>query len=179
MGHARLIAGSKIIFQEVLEAAYGLPITPNRLENLIQMKRRIETERVVPELAKRQIKLGTGGLGDIEWLVHLHEMRYPTATNAKGGGPFMLRIRNLAHAQLINALECEFLMGACRHLLETRLRLQLLGFDGDMLPENPDKLERLARATGDETANTFLSRHEPIVDGVRRLYLESLDRLLH
>jgi glutamate-ammonia-ligase adenylyltransferase len=179
LGHARLIHGSQDAFDVVLELAYGLPITPDRLQELLRMKHRVETERVKPQHLQRNVKLGNGGLNDLEWLVHLHEMRYPGATGADGGGPFDERIRRLFRAQLINALETEFLLSARTHLLDLRLRLQMLGYEEDLVPENPDKLDRLARSFGEVDGNAFLARHEPVIDGVRRLYNESIERLLH
>jgi glutamate-ammonia-ligase adenylyltransferase len=178
LGHARLLRGSGEAFEAVLEMAYGLSINATRMEELLEMKHRVETERVKPQHVRRNVKLGHGGLNDIEWLVHLNEMKYPMATDARGGGIFGDRIRHLAEAQLINALESEFLLTAHRHLLDVRLRLQLLGYEGDLVPENPDRLDRLARSCGDADGNSFLSRHEPVIDGVRRLYHESLERLL-
>ncbi len=178
LGHARLISGSPNAHNAVLEMAYGLSINPARMAELLEMKHRVETERVKPQHVRRNVKLGHGGLNDIEWLVHLHEMKYPIATEAKGGDSFQTRIRNLRNAELLNALESDFLLSAHSHLLDVRMRLQLLGYEEDLVPENPDKLDRLANSCGDAGGNHFLSRHEPVIDGVRRLYHEALERLL-
>lgn len=178
LGHARLLRGSHRALEVVRDMAYGISINAARMAELLDMKHRVETERVKPQHVRRNVKLGHGGLNDIEWLVHLHEMKYPKATEAERGGSFQDRIRRLARAELINALECDFLLSAHSHLLDVRLRLQLLGYEDDLVPENPDKLDRLARSCGDADGNSFLSRHEPIIDGVRRLYHESLERLL-
>jgi glutamate-ammonia-ligase adenylyltransferase len=178
LGHSRLVRGSSQTMTTILEMAYGLSINGARLQELLEMKHRVETERVKPQHLLRNVKLGNGGLNDVEWLVHLNEMKYPIATDAKGGGPFSERIRNLGRAQLLNSLESEFLVSAHFHLLDVRLRLQLLGYEGDLVPENPDKLDRLAKSVGDADGNEFLARHEPVIDGVRRLYHESLERLL-
>ncbi len=177
LGHARLVAGSPKALALVLESAYFLPLTPERLQDLVSMKRRVETERVLPQHLKRQVKLGHGGLNDIEWLVHLIEMRYPTATDAGTTTDMEQRIRNVGRAQLINAFEVELLIEARRHLLDVRTRLYLLGLSDDLVPENPDKLNRLAASCGLEDANAFLARHEPIVEAVRRMLLEGLERL--
>jgi hypothetical protein len=77
----------------------------------------------------------------------------------------------------VNALEVDLLLTARRHLLELRTRLYLLGQNDDLVPENPDRLDRLAQTLGFSEGNEFLANHELIIDGVRRLYTESLERL--
>lgn len=177
LGHARLISGSEEALDIVRHSAYGLPLTPERLHELVRMKRRVETERVKPQHVRRDIKLGLGGLNDIEWLVHLHEMRYPSAT--RGGTTTRMpdRIRSLARVNLINAVEADILLEAHAFLLELRALNYLQGMADDLLPENPDKLARLATVCGMGDANELLARYRGVTDQVRRLYLEALERL--
>ena len=141
------------------------------------MKKRIETERVKPQHIRREVKLGWGGLNDIEWFVHLHEMRYPTATHAGENRKMPDRIHALLRAGLINALESDQLLAAREHLLRVRARLTLLGLTKDLIPENPDKLDRLAHASGEKDANSFLAKHERMIDRVRAIYQDGLERL--
>lgn len=177
LGHSRKIAGSNEALGIVLHSAYGLPLSPERLHELTKMKRRVETERVKPQHVKRDVKLGAGGLNDIEWLVHLHEMRYASSTNAGTTTDMDARIRRLAQANLINALEAETLREAHRYLLDLRTLIYLQGLPDNLLPENPDKLSRLARACGMQEANELLAHHQLVTEHVRRLYLEALERL--
>lgn len=177
LGHARQIAGNPEGLNVVLHSAYGLPLTPERLRELVKMKRRVETERVRPQHVHRDVKLGYGGLSDIEWLVHLHEMRYPSATKAGTSVRMPERIANLARAGLLNAIEAELVAEARRYLLELRLRIYLQGHEDDLLPENPDRLDRLAHGMGEAGANELLARHRDTTEAVRRLYLEGLERL--
>lgn len=177
LGRSRLVAGSPRAEALVRKASYAVPLTPERLQELVAMKRRIETERVLPTQFHRHVKLGFGGLGDIEWFVQLHQMRYPTASRAGLQVATEDRIRELARAQLINAVESEALLGALRYLLRLRTRLQLLGFETDLIPENPDKLERLARLEGFDDPNAFLAHHERVIGQVRSIYVGGLERL--
>jgi len=177
LGHARLIRGGEESLKIVQHCAYGLPLTPERLQELLKMKRRVETERVKPQHIHRQIKLGSGGLNDIEWLIHLNEMRYPTASRAGETTDMDERIKSVAGARLLNALEAEMLLDARKFLLDLRARIYLLGVDEDLLPENPDKLDRLARSCGFEDGNSLLARHQLVVGPVRRMYTEGVDRL--
>jgi glutamate-ammonia-ligase adenylyltransferase len=161
----------------VLKIAYGLPLNPERLQELTRMKRRIETERVYPSHVMRQVKLGYGGLSDIEWLVHLTEMRYPSATSPGTNFEIEARVRSLGQASLLNALECQQLLEAWRHLLECRLRLRLFAFPDDLIPENPDKLNQLAHSMGFADGNAFLAHHRIQREATRAIFLDTLERL--
>jgi glutamate-ammonia-ligase adenylyltransferase len=177
LGQARLITGSSEARDLVSHVAYALPLTPERLRELLAMKTRIENERVSVQHRRRNVKLGLGGLNDVEWFVHLHEMRFPTATKAGANPDMGVRIRTLGQARLINAVEVEELLEARRHLLDVRARLSLMGIAHDTVPENPDKLHRLATAFGLSDGNAFLARHERVIEVVRQLYTEGLERL--
>lgn len=177
LGSSRLVRGSTKAREVLLRAAYAMPLTPERLKELTTMKKRIEAERVQPQHRRRNVKLGHGGLGDIEWFVHLHEMRYPTATQVGENPKLEDGIRALGRARLINAVETEQLLAALHHMQTVRFRLALLGFKDDLVPENPDKLDRLAHAWGDKDGNAFLERHEHMIDTVRAIYVEGMERL--
>jgi glutamate-ammonia-ligase adenylyltransferase len=177
LGHARLVAGSTESMALVRHAATTVPLTPERLSELTRMKKRIETERVRAQHSRRHVKLGYGGLNDIEWLVHLHEMRYPTATHLGEVTDLRSRIRILGATHLLNTIEVEQLLEAFDHLLRVRDGLDLQGSEDEVLPENPNKLDRLAQALGFRDGHDFLRHHTAIIDTVRRLYTESLERL--
>ncbi len=177
LGQARPVYGNPYSCALAQRVAYAMPLTPENLQELVTMKRRIETERVQPQYFKRDVKLGYGGLSDIEWLVHLFEMRYPTALETGKHVTEGDRIRRMAQAQLINAVERDQLVYARTHHLRVRNFLSLLGFTPDVLPENPDKLERIAGAMGLKSGYEFQKLHATIIESVRAIYLEGLERL--
>jgi glutamate-ammonia-ligase adenylyltransferase len=177
LGRGRLVIGDANAEEIVHHCAYGLPLSPERLLELTKMKRRIETERVKPQHLHREVKLGSGGLSDIEWLVHLYEMRFPVAYLGGSRADMTERIRTLSQARMLNALEADTLVDANRFLRDLRAKIYLLGIDDDLLPENPDKLDRLAHACGFSDGNSLLSRHQSVVEPVRRLYVDGLERL--
>lgn len=177
LGNARHVSGDPDALDLVRHAAYALPLTPERLQELLAMKGRIESERLKPQHVQRDIKLGHGGLNDIEWTVHLMEMRYPTATKAGETSSVEARIRNLGRASLFNALEVDGLLEARRYLLDLKTRLHLLDIRQNLVPENPDRLNLLAKATGVPDSNAFLRRHQRITDWTRQLFNSALERL--
>ena len=87
------------------------------------------------------------------------------------------RIRALGRARLINAIEMDQLLEAREYLLTLRVHLGLQGLKKDLLPENPDKLDRLAHASGFEHGNAFLAHHEERIQAVRMIYQDGLERL--
>ncbi|HWD40543.1 MAG TPA: nucleotidyltransferase domain-containing protein [Fimbriimonas sp.] len=177
LGHARLVSGNPDALDLVRRAAYALPLTSDRVADLASMKRRIELERVKPQHIQRDVKLGHGSLNDLEWIVHLLEMRYPERVEAGKSANTVERIKMLGRSGLFNAFEVDALLAARRHLLDVRTWIYLLQFPADLVPENPDRLTRLARAMGLSDANEFLRQHEPIVSWVRHTFLTTLDKV--
>ncbi len=176
LGCARLVWGDREAGDLVTKAAYAMPLTPERLRDLVG-RRKAEVDAISAPYRYRDVVAGIGGLADVEWLVHLHEMRYPTATHAGSTTALEARIQELGNARLINSVERDELLEARRHLLEVRHRLRLLGLTPDIVPENPDKLSRLAGSFGYADGNDFLAYHQRVTGTVRSLYVESLERL--
>ena len=168
LGHARLLAGSPKALDAVRQAVRERPMGPDDFAELKRTKRRIETERVRPAHVRRDVKLGRGGLNDVEWLVRLTEMAHP-ADRSPGSG-MADRIAALAAAGWLNLVERDALLEARRWLLDMRHRLWLMDAEDDLLPENPDRLARLAQSLGLESANALLRRHAETTDRVRALY---------
>jgi glutamate-ammonia-ligase adenylyltransferase len=183
LGQSRLLSGAPEAQAVIDTAAYALPLTSERLTELLSIKARIENERVKPQHRWRNVKLGFGGLGDLEWFVHLHEMRYPPAfvgTKSKEERPTSLkeRIQRLRRTGFINAAEAIELETGREHLMRLRQWLVLQGISNDVMPENPDKLNRLAKACGSPDGNALLLSHQAVTSRVREIYEEGLTRLV-
>lgn len=177
LGQARLVWGSKRAEQVVLECAFDQPLSPARLDELLRMKLRIETERVQPKHARRDVKLGVGGLSDIEWMVRLFEMRWHPPLDDSRPIEFEDRIRSLARNRQFNAVEADRLIEARLHHRRVRARLSMLGFTANLIPENPDRLDMLGHAFGCLDGNVFLAKHEQVINMVRAQYNDAIERL--
>ncbi|MBX7132842.1 MAG: hypothetical protein K1X67_09225 [Fimbriimonadaceae bacterium] len=176
LGRVRLVQAGPDAITIVHEVAYGKPLSASDLRELLHMKHRIESERVAPQHLTRQVKLGHGGLDDIDWLLQLHFMAYPNRLPLAETRTAD-RLRALAHENFLNAAELDELLSAHRHLLQVRFAIAMHGFDDDILPENPDKLERLGADLGFGSGVAFLAAHEDFRQAVRTIYSESIDRL--
>ncbi len=175
LGHARLVWGSPKALETVLYASRERLMNVEDFAELKRMKRRIETERVRPAHVRRDVKLGRGGLGDIEWLVRLTEMAHPADRAPTSLMP--ARIAALVAKGHLNVVEGDALLEGRRWLLDLRHRLWLLDVEGDLLPENPDRLDRLAAAIGSPDGNALLRKHADLVDRVRALFESGVRRL--
>jgi glutamate-ammonia-ligase adenylyltransferase len=136
---------------ETLLARFGSTLTGQELAALLSMKSRIEKERVKPELADRDLKLGPGGLGDIEWLMRLRKMTgiAPLATE---------------QVKLIDSL---------RDLLHLRNRVVLLGHGG-ILPTDEALnrwLDDASRAEWARPLADLVQNHSVRRDWVRQVWL--------
>jgi len=119
------------------------------MEEIRAMKLRVERERVRPEEWETNVKLGFGGLADIEFLVQSHQLLYGARHPALQGKNTFEAIETMAQCGLLNRPETEDLKAAYRFLSRTRNMLFLLsGLAHDSLPSAPLEALRLARALG-------------------------------
>ena len=150
---ARFVAGHAEVgrrFMRILHAvSFGRGVTPEEDAAIAAMKTRIETERLNPAERDTDLKLGHGGLSDIEWLAQRLQIR-------GGATHFSLRLPNtvrvlsalVAVGQLDNA-EADALTAT--YLLLTRLRNALWlqsGTSQDALPADIPRRRALARLLG-------------------------------
>lgn len=174
---ARAVNSNDDMERLVRKVAFALPLTPERLRELVAMRTRETTEAMRSSHRWRHVALGLGGLADLLWIVQVYELRYPTATQAGTRIDVPERIRTLARSQLINALERDEMLEAWGHLRAVRSSMQWLGMTPDIMPENPAKLARLALVFGYDDGNRFLDYHEKVTRFVRGMVEESMERL--
>lgn len=161
----------------IYDLGFGLPLTPHRLEELLAIKKRIEVERVSDDAQYRDVKLGRGSLGDIEWMVHLMEMRYPLATRAGETARMLDRIDQLGKAGLLHVGEVAELKEGHQFMLRMKQWLNLQLGKSSVRPENPDKLLKLAKAMGFEEGNQLLEAHLFRAKRIRQMFEETIMRL--
>ena len=100
------------------------------------------------EAAGGDVKLGPGGLADIEWTVQLLQLRHGGALPALRTPGTLPALQAAADAGLLAAEEAAYLQSGW--LLASRVRNArwLLSADPDKLPATPEDLDRLARVLG-------------------------------
>ncbi|MFH5823348.1 bifunctional [glutamine synthetase] adenylyltransferase/[glutamine synthetase]-adenylyl-L-tyrosine phosphorylase [Georgenia sp. AZ-5] len=126
------------------------------LRELRRIKARVESERMprgVPPT--RHLKLGRGGLGDVEWTVQLLQLRHAGAVPALRTPSTMQALHALHAAGLVTVEEADRLRHAWK--LASRIRSAIVlatgrttGHRFDVLPHETPDLEVVARILGHE-----------------------------
>ena len=151
---ARPIAGSEDLgraFVELIDPyRYPREFTVEQAQQVRRMKARVEHERM-PHGADRtrQLKLGRGGLSDVEWLVQLIQLQHAHEVQGLRTTSTLEALNAAVDANLVAAEDAEVLRDAW--LLATKIRggNVLRGVrQSDLLPTLRDALEAVARWSG-------------------------------
>lgn len=151
---ARPIAGSEELGRAFIELIdpyrYPCEFTAEQAQQVRRMKARVEHERM-PHGADRtrQLKLGRGGLSDVEWLVQLIQLQHAHEVQGLRTTSTLKALDAAVEANLVAAEDAEVLRDAW--LLATKIRggNVLRGVrQSDLLPTLRDALEAVARWSG-------------------------------
>lgn len=159
-GRARTVFGDDGLVATLLGTARSGPLDRCRMDSLLAMRRRIQTERVNVSHRLRHVKLSPGTLLDIDWLGQLLVWKAGHVPLPSEPATSASRLEIASQAGLLGEEELDCLTRAHAHFLRLRVRLACLGFPDDVVPENPDKLEVLARLQCADDGNQVLAEFE-------------------
>ena len=155
---ARPIAGPEPLLEEMMvlidSIRYGSPVTKDELKEIRLLKARMESERL-PRGAEpeRHVKLGPGGLSDVEWVVQLLQLRYGPECPVVRTSSTLDALRALRESGRISFEDASTLEDAWS--LASRIRAgnvlasgRMSGVKLDILPRDLRDLKSLARALG-------------------------------
>jgi glutamate-ammonia-ligase adenylyltransferase len=149
---ARFVAGDRDLgCRLVAEAApYAFPSDDDGALAMRRMKARLEKERIPRRVEpERHLKLGPGGMSDVEWTVQLLQRRHGHRLAALRTPGTMAALDILQDESLIDHRDATWLREGYRFLSELRNRLYLLRHrDVDVQPAGQAQLEVLARSLG-------------------------------
>ncbi|MDX1659724.1 MAG: bifunctional [glutamine synthetase] adenylyltransferase/[glutamine synthetase]-adenylyl-L-tyrosine phosphorylase [Nitriliruptorales bacterium] len=151
---ARAVAGDAELGAEfeaaVRDYAYPADFDEEHVRRMRKMKARIERERIGRRVdADRHIKLGPGGLSDVEWVVQLLQKQHGHDTSLIRTTATMTAIDALQDASILAHRDAQWLRDGYRFLSAIRNRLYLMRIRNvDVMPSEVDRLERLARGLG-------------------------------
>ncbi len=150
---ARLVAGNAVIgcrLVKVLKAAAcGRAFTTTDRDTVVNMKKRIESERLKPENRFTNLKLGYGGMSDIEWLTQLLQLQYARQYPSICQSNTANAMAQLASYGLLNHAEADTLCEAYRLLYRVRNACWLYtATAADILPDGGRALAAIARIVG-------------------------------
>ncbi|HEU5079712.1 MAG TPA: hypothetical protein VFT72_10895 [Opitutaceae bacterium] len=175
---ARTIAGDLGLGAELLESLqsfrYPRHPPPSLLAEVAAMKARTEREILGANTAKQNVKLGRGGIREIEFIVQVFQL-----LNA-GRYPFLQTfsteqaLEQLARYELIDRADARFLRSAYWKLRTIEHRIQMRDEEQTHdLPSSGPALEAIARSLGFASARAFADDLAPVRQRIRNIY-ESL-----
>jgi glutamate-ammonia-ligase adenylyltransferase len=172
---ARGIAGSRELAYEFLRQhqpfIYPKSATPDLVEEIANIKRRIERAVVGPDKLHRDVKLGVGGIREIEFIVQALQLingaRHPFLQE-----PSMLKaLRALLELNFLPHEEVLALDGAYRFLRRVEHRLQIEAEQQThTVPEEREALRRLARSMRFSSTKDFTAALRERMGSVRPIF---------
>jgi glutamate-ammonia-ligase adenylyltransferase len=125
-------------------------LTPTQLTDIRRLKARMEAERL-PRGADpgKHLKLGPGGLSDVEWTVQLLQLQHAGRLPQLRTGRTIQALDAAAEAGLLAARQAEWLREAW--LTASRIRNQIMlvrGRGSDTFPTDPRELSAVAQLMG-------------------------------
>ena len=172
---ARGIAGDRELAYEFLRQhqpfIYPRSPTPDLLDEIAKIKRRIERDVIRSDSLERDVKLGRGGIREIEFVVQ-------TLQFIHGGRHIFLRetstldaLRGLSRLELIPRKEVAGLDQAYRFLRQVEHRLQIEAEQQThTVPREPTALNRLARSLGFDSGKEFTAALNKTMQNVRSIF---------
>ena len=151
---ARPVAGSDDLAADFLQLAdsvrYGAAPSPGEVREIRRIKARVESERL-PRGAdpSRHVKLGRGGLSDVEWLVQLLQLQHAHEVPALRLQNTLESLEALVQHELLASEDAAVLAEAW--LLCTKVRSAIKVWSSksaDVLPSSRRDLEAVARWCG-------------------------------
>jgi [glutamine synthetase] adenylyltransferase / [glutamine synthetase]-adenylyl-L-tyrosine phosphorylase len=149
---ARPVAGDRRLGEEYVETLAPLvwhaAERPNFVEDVQAMRRRVE-RNLAPEEAGRQLKLGPGGLRDVEFAVQLLQLVHGRADEELRGPNTLIALNKLSWGGYIGRADAAALGAAYRFLRRVEHLIQLHRLRRThLVPTGDADLRRLGRALG-------------------------------
>ncbi len=172
---ARPVAGDLAVGEEFLRIVtpfvYRKYLDFTSIEEIKEMKDRIDLAAARARKAGRDLKLGIGGIREIEFFAQAHQLIY-------GGKAPVLRVRGtlealevLARLEIVSKEELFVLSGAYGFLRRLEHRIQVFQErQTHMLPQREEDLSRLGRAMGLDGGDALLQTLDRQTENVRASY---------
>lgn len=176
---ARCVAGDKALAAEFLEMIqpfrYPRSLGQGVLREVSAMKDRIETEVVKAGELERNVKLGRGGIREIEFVAQTLQLINAGRLPFLQGSQTLPALKKLVEYNLLARAEARSLADAYGFLRDVEHRLQMEdNLQTHTIPEARASRERLAALMGFATLKEFEAARKSHTQAVRRVY----DKLL-
>jgi glutamate-ammonia-ligase adenylyltransferase len=157
--------------QRLQSFIYPRTVTLDVLDEIRAMKGRIEREILGHEELRRNVKLGIGGIREIEFVTQTLQLLHGARNAFLHERSTLKALRNLDQLDLIPREDMEKLSAAYRWLRTVEHRLQIeYEAQTHTLPEQPEALAQLAASLGYENAAAFHAEFARYTTGVRAIF---------
>lgn len=174
---ARPVAGNQALCERfeaaILSVRYPSELTPTALKQMRTLKARMEAERLPRGIEpRRHLKLGPGGLSDVEWTVQLLQLRHANVYPQLQTTETLRAITAARDVGVLSAPDSHALADAWRLATDLRGAIALRGRpgDADVLPGDSRELGILASIMGSQETGQALderyaraARHSRVV----------------
>jgi [glutamine synthetase] adenylyltransferase / [glutamine synthetase]-adenylyl-L-tyrosine phosphorylase len=172
---ARGVCGSRELAYEFLRQhqpfIYPKSPTPDLLDEIAAIKRRIERDIVGYDKVERDVKLGAGGIREIEFVVQALQLLHGARHAFLQETSTLKALPVLAQLELIPSGEARVLEAAYHFLRRVEHRLQIEAEQQThTIPENGDELVRLERSLGFSTRENFAAALREHMQKVRAIF---------
>jgi [glutamine synthetase] adenylyltransferase / [glutamine synthetase]-adenylyl-L-tyrosine phosphorylase len=172
---ARPVAGDATLGTEFVQMVqpfvYARHGGENVIEQMAAIKQRIESEIVRDGRLTRHVKLGIGGIREIEFIVQSFQVLRGARNPALRERNTLRALALLAKHKLLSEQEAATLARAYRFLRNIEHRLQMeMELQTHTIPNEEQALHRLARSLGFKTVEKFLLAQQAETAAVRRIY---------
>ena len=147
------VAGSRALGRKFADMTRGViyepPLDARAIEDIRNMKRRSDQQIAAREQTGRNVKLGTGGIREIELIAQSLQVCHGSGTAEIGGRNTLATLGALLDYSLISREECETLKMAYIFLRDVENKLQMANdAQTHSLPRDPEELTVCARRLG-------------------------------
>ncbi len=172
---ARFLAGSEELAYDFLREhqpfIYPKNATPELLDEIAAIKLRIERDIVGYDALERNVKLGTGGIREIEFVVQALQLLHGARHAFLQETSTLKTLPALAELELLPRAEAVDLEKAYRFLRRVEHRLQIESEQQThTVPDDPEALGRLASSLGFASAENFLATLHEQTARVRAIF---------
>jgi [glutamine synthetase] adenylyltransferase / [glutamine synthetase]-adenylyl-L-tyrosine phosphorylase len=172
---ARCVAGDTTLageFHDMVQPfRYPRSLGERVLHEIAAMKRRIETEVVKSGELERNVKLGRGGIREIEFIAQTLQLLHAGKQPFLQGSQTLPALQKLVQYNLLETADARALADAYCFLRDVEHRLQMeVGLQTHTIPGERAAQERLARLMGCKSLKAFNTAHRTHRDAVRAIY---------
>jgi glutamate-ammonia-ligase adenylyltransferase len=172
---ARPVAGDDRLGVEFMDMVqpfvYARHVGENVIQQMAALKERIEKEIVRDERLTRHVKLGIGGIREIEFIVQSFQVLRGARTASLRERSTLRALPLLVKSKLLTEQEAATLADAYRFLRTVEHRLQMeMELQTHTIPDEERALARLARSLGFRTVENFLAAQRAHTAAVRKIY---------